>query len=285
MTICQSFRELGALTWRRLEAAGSSGLFWSEETNTETILMELMQRHPSEVRVEAFAKGKEARNGADWEWWIGSHRGGWLGMRIQAKRLKLLPSEAFAGLQKQKAKKQPLSQIDTLIAEAKKDSLNPLYCFYSNSKKWPSSALWAGTNVGTALPPQGCFVAHAVAVKSTRSDALSRLTPFMFPWHLLVCPAVTSAGTKSIAATAHSIISQVIAGGFPSVVPASAFVGDFPIFPPQEQLPEYMEFLLETESSDGGALDGGHALSRRAAQRNLAGFVLINSREDGAWDQ
>jgi hypothetical protein len=41
---------------------------FSEETITETILLELGTRHPKEISLLPFNKREEGRTGADWEW-------------------------------------------------------------------------------------------------------------------------------------------------------------------------------------------------------------------------
>lgn len=274
VSLCQTFQELAAQTWQRLRDAERTGLFWSEETNTETILMELMRRHPHQVGVRAFTKAAEARNGADWEWWIGSSEG-WFGMRIQAKRLKL-PSESFSKLQTQKAKGQPDTQINTLISSAYADRLTPAYCFYVFSNRWPSAALWAAPRVNTsAISPLGCLIAHAGAVRSVGSNALSKLLPVAAPWHLLVCQCSISAGSESLAAHMCGLLQQSAAASGARGVFADQQDEEFPLFPPQQHLPSYMSGLLAATADGVLAGPADDALRVRAQQRGLAGFVLV----------
>lgn len=40
---------------------------YGEETITETNLLEIVRRHPMQVRLRTFTKHQEALNGADWE--------------------------------------------------------------------------------------------------------------------------------------------------------------------------------------------------------------------------
>lgn len=286
VSLCATFQDLAAQTWQRLAEAQRTGLFWSEETNTETILMELKRRHPSEVAVRAFTKAKEARNGSDWEWWIGSP-GNWFGMRVQAKRIKL-PDERFVGLHRQKAKGQPHTQINTLIKAAHRDKLTPAYCFYVHSKRWPSSALWASPRLNTSgASPLGCLIAHAGAVRNVGSEALSKLGPVAAPWHLMVCPCLNIEEGKTSAHIAHSLMHHSAAASGPRGILASVLDEEFPLFPPVQSLPNYMEDLFAATVDGGfearlGDERADDELGVRARQRGLAGFVLIASSELGA---
>lgn len=247
--------------------------------------MELRRRHPREVAVRAFTKSKEARNGADWEWWIGSP-GCWFGMRVQAKRIKL-PEERFVGLHRQKAKGQPHTQINTLIKAAHRDQLTPAYCFYVASKRWPKPALWASPRLNTSGgSPLGCLVAHASAVRDVRSEALSKLGPVAAPWHLLVCPCLNIEEGKASADIAHSLMHHSAAASGSRGILAGVPDDEFPLFPPTKLLPGYMQrlFAATVGESDEAPPDEERRddeLAARASQRGLAGFVLIASPELG----
>lgn len=39
------------------------------------------------LHIKKFTRHQERRNGADWEWWVGSDDDGWLCPRVQAKRI------------------------------------------------------------------------------------------------------------------------------------------------------------------------------------------------------
>lgn len=65
-----------------------------EETITQDLLLDIAIAMPA-MTVKAFTKRQEGRNGADWqwEWWFEGRQ--WFGLRVQAKRLKLLKSGRF----------------------------------------------------------------------------------------------------------------------------------------------------------------------------------------------
>ena len=62
-----------------------------EETITQDLQLDISAALPVMI-VRTFTKRQAARTGADWqwEWWFEGRR--WFGLRVQAKRLKRLPS-------------------------------------------------------------------------------------------------------------------------------------------------------------------------------------------------
>jgi hypothetical protein len=145
--LCEAFQDLADQTAKRIKAAHDSGMRWSEESNTEHLLLTLATRYPDQVAISAFTKRREAANGADWEWWFLGASGAY-GMRVQAKRI-ALPNEIFSHLRR-RAKGQSRDQMTALIAEAKREGLTPAYCFYTASRHSP---------VG------GCLIGHAQVVE------------------------------------------------------------------------------------------------------------------------
>jgi hypothetical protein len=269
--LCHSFQRIADRVWRDIADADDAGLAFSEETITETILLELHRDHRERIRVKAFSKAEEKRNGSDWEWWIG-RPGRWLGMRVQAKRISL-PEEAFNRLQTYGATKRGgTRQIDALIAAAAHDRLNAVYCFYVHSRKWPTMRAWPVYNAlgGGPISPQGCFVAEAGAVRSTKANALSKVAPVCLPWHLLVCHCSNGAfnGPSLADATYAALRASIELGG--AISSASELPETTSLVPPVETLPSYMRFL--TDDGDGVGED---QLREAALVRGLRGFVLI----------
>ena len=87
-SLTAAFLDLGDATSRNLEFSqrADARVSYGDETITEPNLLEIRRRHPGHVRVIAFSKPREAKNGADWEWRVvGLKRT--LKMRVQAKRL------------------------------------------------------------------------------------------------------------------------------------------------------------------------------------------------------
>ncbi|WP_055884225.1 DUF6615 family protein [Devosia sp. Root105] len=271
--LCSTFQELGALTWQRMTDAQRAGLKWSEETNTETLLLELGRRHPAQIVIQAFNRSEEASNGADWEWHIGSP-GCWAGLRVQAKRLEPGSSD-FKRLQTQKAKKQKLPQIDNLLAHAKKDRLNPAYCFYLNRSPAVGFGPVTGVRPQTIFTPSGCFMADGVAVKATRSNNFSKLSSLMFPWHWMVCDCLAASHSLPSGSAVQALLGQ----SRMSALDARGDLDVEPLFPPAERLPTYLaQYELDLDRLPPPELDSN--LRRVAAERSLAGFVIIRTESE-----
>ncbi len=124
--LCQSFRWEAGRVWNDMEHAKRLGLSFSEETITETCLLNIAkrQRHSSIAIIPA-TKPQEAKHGADWEWWF-TKAGVGVGYRVQAKRL--YPSGRYQELFKSGDK---FEQLDKLVSRGAADDLDPLYCFYN----------------------------------------------------------------------------------------------------------------------------------------------------------
>lgn len=298
MTLCQTFRELGHLTWTRLAEAHRIGLSWSEETNTETLLLELRLRHPKHVWVEPFSKWDESLNGADWEWWLGSP-GAWIAMRVQAKRLKVQSTAHFRGLQTYPGKKGVTRQINRLIRAAKAEQRTPIYCLYVFNVPPPS------VRPQHPLPHEhGCLIGHAQDIRNAGSNQLSRLLPFLAPWHELVCPAVVP--DAGLAARAHAQLQSMArraqrlreqaaedlqAAGIAAVAGPDGELdaaydevddtwGEEPsIQEPQAELPDYAVRLQNEYEGQPTRTSDRIFVESRAAERRLGGIVVISSGE------
>jgi hypothetical protein len=273
-SLCDTFKDLAALTWRRMGQADSMGFFWSEETNTETLLLTLAERHPTRVIVESVTKEREALIGADWEWWLGEP-GNWMGMRVQAKRLKL-PHERFDRIFSQKARKQPNTQMNTLIRRAHEDGVTPAYCFYVHSKRWPLVGYWPERHMiegeGT---PLGCLIAHASAVRVGRSTTLPNVAKVSSPWHHLVCEAGQE--PSCLADRVHMVMRQSLwASGTSSRLSAGEDNPDWPLFNPVRELPPHVRVLAHRAAGTLGSEDK-EPLFAAALERGLAGVALFSA--------
>jgi hypothetical protein len=277
--LCETFQELAHFTWKRLGAAGATGLPWSEETNTETLLATLAERHPRHVRLRAFTRREEALKGSDWEWWIGSP-GAWFGMRVQAKRIHRTNGR-FVGIHRQKPRGHTSTQMNTLIARAAKDGLAPVYCFYVYSATWPNNAIWlAQSNTSPRRELAGCLIAHASAVRATRSEALVKIGEVCVPWHYLVCDE--SCGDGPAADEIRGLLhGSAFAGDRARGLWADPYNEDFPLPSVRQNLPDHVTSVLLDPDF---AVDDGTESSRQYAQsRGLNGFVVINTSADGVW--
>jgi hypothetical protein len=105
------------------------GLGWSEETITDTLLLEISKRHPYDVYTVKFNKRIEAQEGADWEWVILS-KSGILRLRFQAKKLHIVGNAyEYSTLDYKIRGSKP--QVEALIERAENTGAFPLYMFYN----------------------------------------------------------------------------------------------------------------------------------------------------------
>jgi len=84
--LCTSFALQAAHTWSFLARGDRYKLLPGEETITDVNLLGLKEAKPSLVYTDKYTRYREGKVTGDWEWWIADSRG-WLGLRIQAKKL------------------------------------------------------------------------------------------------------------------------------------------------------------------------------------------------------
>lgn len=184
MGLCRSFRDEAGRVWNQMNEARRLAISLSEETITETSLLNIARRHfADDLLVCPATKPQEAKHGADWEWWF-VHRGRARGFRVQAKRL--FPSRRYESLFKSTSK---FDQLDKLTSKAAGDGLTPLYCFYnfgSGDHEFHGSF---NTCPHDYRGPSfwGCTLAAPGNIKAIADDTLDRLRDVQFPWHRLVC--------------------------------------------------------------------------------------------------
>lgn len=189
-TLCETFRSLAFRTFDQMGRARRVGHQPLEETFTDTNILELRDRHPTEIFCQTFTKPQEGINGADWEWWLtDASKSKWLGLRVQAKVLHL-NSNTFAHLH-YKSGKSKIYQASKLKRESAKDGLIPLYCLYLHDQ--PTSlrhSTSCGTFVHTA-EAYGCSLVPLAHIESLQSSGeindLNSVVKGAHPWHCLMC--------------------------------------------------------------------------------------------------
>jgi hypothetical protein len=185
--------DLARRTWRRIVDGHHLCIRQSETTITDYLLLEIERNGSPRIRTIQTSIKKEANQGTDWEWWVGSSSQGWIQYVIQAKRVRF-PSGRYDGL---KYKVRSIPQIDILINHAKKENAVPLYCLYNAIDESSLKRYWQCCNMSYKLKQFGCTMAHAQDVKQFLSeggrgefeDIHKNLT--VRPWRCLVsCPRI-----------------------------------------------------------------------------------------------
>src|SRR4051812_22530357 len=85
--LCATFAQQAVRSWEFLAEGAAYKLLPGEETLTDLNLIEVKRAVSALIYTEKFTRYREGREtAADWEWWIADTQG-WLGLRIQAKKL------------------------------------------------------------------------------------------------------------------------------------------------------------------------------------------------------
>lgn len=173
--------------WERRETAKRIKFPFSEETVTETVLLDIATANPLEIQVVPLNKRREGVIGADWEWLFFSRdRKKFLRTLVQAKVLDDSDSQ-YAHIDRSIGNTGVL-QIDRLLRVAGERGIPALYAFYNH--------LTDATRVplGTCICHEcvecwGCSVAIANAVKANLPDkSFDQLSRISMPWVCLLCP-------------------------------------------------------------------------------------------------
>src|SRR5690606_8057430 len=109
------------------------GLTFSEETVTETILLQLAESFPGQISIVPFNKRQEGRVGADWAWAFMSADGAHVyPMLVQAKALDFSDVN-YPEIKRNIGKIVPaVRQIDRLIDSAQSLGWPAIYAFYNH---------------------------------------------------------------------------------------------------------------------------------------------------------
>ena len=168
--ITKKFEELGRRIWTDIDLSKKYHIVYGEETITDSILLDLAKQNYCNVRILQTTKNLEAKQGTDWEWYVGSDTYGWIRFAIQAKKLDQ-ETKIYKSLN-HKVGNPPnyKDQIDLLRTFANTNEAVPLYNFYNffpnaQAVHWQCSKVfdqqllgWTFTtltNVETAIKKRG----------------------------------------------------------------------------------------------------------------------------------
>lgn len=193
ISVAELFERLASQTWNRIEAATEIEFPLGEEGITEWNLLEIMIARLKNVKVVKVSKEREAREGIDWEWWIGSHSKGYWRYAIQAK--KLCNSGRYDEL---RHTVNGNYQIDLLERYAKANQCIPFYCFYNHVDINNISEYWH-CNYPLDQEQFGCTVVPIDVIRAAfpprrpKTFKAIHIHNRVLPWRCLVkCPAILS---------------------------------------------------------------------------------------------
>lgn len=190
LPLCSALRQLETITWSELKAGYDCRQRLDEESLTSYHLMRLATAVPAVV-LEKHSRAREARTGADWEWWVGAP-GAYVGFRIQAKILDAASLE-YRALYSSRPK--ALVQVDKLI-DAAVSAPKPLYPLYAFYNYWLPGGLyvprWSCPRPTTDSKTAGWTLASAYDVRAHlaswgSSKKLYHLSELSYPVSCLFC--------------------------------------------------------------------------------------------------
>ncbi len=268
--------------WERRQTAKRAGFPFSEETITETILLDLATQNPIEIVVQPFNKRQEALTGADWEWcFYNKSENRFVRMLVQAKVLDNLDYE-YSHIDR-KIGNTGVKQIDRLLDTARKRGIPALYAFYNHVAK-ASRVPTAACQCYGCLECWGASVAPAAGVQSVLPDkTFDTLKAISVPWICLLCPnnppSTQVASAPDRAAAALGKLFNILGMVAPDIRRTAA-AGVFTEFIRSEP-PSYFSEVRSLQSMD--SLQERDARIERVAANNpgIDGIVLVTDRREG----
>lgn len=187
ISLCHDFIAQSSDTWFRISNGRLTGIHISEESITDYNLLTLQMKHPHHIFTQKFTKYMESTQGADWEWWLGS-KAGWLGLRVQAKKLNSRTLQ-YTGLDHTN---QYGRQIDLLInhSMSKHPPRIPVYVLYNHWDARKYVPPWLCCSYLRSADMLGCGVSDAYSVRTMLNKGnkdLRSIAGTMYPWSCLVC--------------------------------------------------------------------------------------------------
>ncbi|OPX54101.1 hypothetical protein SAMN02745127_01526 [Oceanospirillum multiglobuliferum] len=172
--------------WNKLREARKLGFQLGEESITDFLILNIKKLGGTKLIVESFTRHKESVNGADWEWWFTGPSGKWLGMRIQAKVLKL-DSEKYEHLHHHNKNGK---QVDLLVQDAIRGNMVPTYCMYTNWDPSKYDTPWKCKTHKTSVRHYGTALLSTSKVRqlqATKETRLSMIINSLRPMHCIFC--------------------------------------------------------------------------------------------------
>ena len=272
--LCRFIVEFSDKVWRRIGnirknfSSKGNRIQYSEETITETLLLELKERFPDAIKVTSFTKPEEAENGADWFWMIKLPNGKNFRCLVQAKKIDKTGTN-FGSFLTYTAKNQKTSQIDNLINKAPNFHANAVYALYVNSVIKPSKFqhFFAPWIITPGFHVHGCNIAKASTIKSRGSNKWHHIINYSLPLASIFCVFDDLKGS-------HEIWLNYL---FDSKNGLLGNGQNEKYFEPDYYVPDEFEQLILGEVSD----ESLEKLVSRLGEKypNLSGFVVVDLEE------
>ena len=257
--------------WERRETAKCVQMPFSEETITDTVLLDLGTHHPKELKIIPFNKHEEGKTGADWEWcFYDLSEQTYLPMLVQAKLLD--DQEKRYSHINRTIGSTGIRQIDRLLETSRKRGVPAIYVFYnhlSDINRVPSVC-----RCYRCRECWGCSVALATAVRSAKSTEFDVLRTHSKPWVCLLCRDDRS--QSDLPSRALATLNDLYKHSQHQFEEADATIADQTFLPdsPQKNPPDYFGRLIKLDHIENP--DEREEVVRQIASENpgLGGIVL-----------
>lgn len=179
--------------WQRRGTAKTAGFSFSEETITETVLLDIATALPHQLKVIPFNKHEEGKSGADWEWCFYDHsKKRYLRFLMQAKLLDN-KDQLYAHIDRFIGNS-GIRQIDRLRETASARGVPALYAFYNHLSDF-SRVPVRTCDCHACLECWGASVATADSIFDLLPDkSFEKIKHVSIPWMCLLCSAGNDAG-------------------------------------------------------------------------------------------
>ncbi|WP_343619655.1 DUF6615 family protein [Acinetobacter proteolyticus] len=234
MSLEDIFKRNSAWVWNSLREARKLDIQLGEESITDFLILNLKKTAGKNIKIQSFTRNEEALNGADWAWWFTGPSGKWLGMRVQAKVIKLT-IEKYMTLNH---KNQYGIQTDLLVKDAKIHRMIPIYCMFTN---WDPNKYRTPQNCGKQTTYARHYGAALLSIsnlrriKAKRSSHLSNFINNLIPLHCIFC-----FHPHTCMDLPYIVLAHALSNGFLSAEEADYVLQDKPPF--------YVQQILDNES-------------------------------------
>ncbi len=198
------------------------GVRFGEETITDLLMLDLNRRELRRTLFVQTSKPKEAAQGTDFEWWLGSDATGWIRFAVQAKKLDL-KSERYLNL---KHTVNGVLQIDLLEQYAELNKALPVYCLYNYSQNVDQSKHWHCCQRSFQEKELGCTLTPSSNVNESIHTWGAKNFDFVhrfedtIPWRCLAsCPQVRDVFRQPLAELRSGLrrASSPLFGAYPFI--------------------------------------------------------------------
>lgn len=267
--------------WDRRGVAKRLAFPFSEETVTETVLLDLAAELPGAIHIVPFTKPEEGKTGADWEWCLhDAATGRYLRFLVQAKVLDDR-DRVYAHIDRYVGNT-GVRQIDRLWATSVRRRVPALYAFYNHlddPSRLPLHHCACHQCVGcwgASVAPLGAVYPRVMG--SPPDKTFDTLAQVSVAWRCLLCAGAGGgperdpidgaiAGLNRLAALARERSPDTPVGDLPSMPEA-----------PEREPPDYLRPLLGL-AEDMGAAPPDDAVRCKLAGDNpgVDGVVLVDA--------